>query len=129
MASKVEEYGWDIVANDGFQGSMVADAAGRVDFMMPAMTTFSVKLDAPLDADARPVIVKASMTYIWFKPPSPEMQSRMQQGIIRRIEAATTAEKKRILEHDIPSMMAGRNTLESAYPPVVMATTQLRLNP
>jgi len=109
---------------------MVGDAAGRVDFMMPAMTTFSVKLDALLDEDGKkPVIVKASMTYIWFKPPSAAAQNRMQKGIIRRIESATKAGKKKILEQDIPNMMAGRNLLESAYPPVVMATTEMRLRP
>ena len=102
---------------------MVSDTAGRVDFMMPPMTTFTVALDAPLESSAEtPVIVKASMTYIWFKPPSAAAQDRMQKGIIRRIEAASRDEKKQILDRDIPAMMSARNTLESAHAPVVMAT-------
>jgi hypothetical protein len=113
------------VANDGFQGSMVADAAGRVDFTMPAMATFDVALEAPLDPGSAPAVAKASLTYVWFQPPTPEMQNRMQQGIIRRIEAASPEGKQQILERDIPAMMAARNTLESSWPPVVMANAEM----
>ena len=106
---------------------MVADAAGRVDFMMPPMTTFSVSLDAPLDAGEQPTLVKASLTYVWFKPPSPEAQDRMQKGIIRRIDAADEEGKKQILERDIPALMAAKNTMESTHSPVTMALTQAAL--
>ncbi len=102
---------------------MVNDVAGRVDFMMPALATFTVALDAPLEQGAaRPVMVKASLTYVWFKPPSSAAQNRMQQAIIRRIESSSPDQKKRILDHDIPALMAAKNTMESAHSPVTMAT-------
>lgn len=108
---------------------MVNDVAGRADFMMPPMATFTVRLDAPLeDGAAVPVTAKASMIYVWFKPPTGEMQDRMQRGIIRRIEASSPEGKDRILDRDIPAMMAARNTLESTHPPVVMATAHSDIN-
>jgi|GEM_PF-2796097 len=106
---------------------MVSDVAGRVDFMMPAMTKFEVKLDAPLMDGAVPTVVKASMTYVWFKPPSAAAQDRMQKGIIKRIEAADEAGKKKLLEVTIPGLMAAKNTMESAEPPVTMATAEAML--
>ena len=118
------EYGWDIVSNDGFRPGMVSDVAGRVDFMLPPMATEKIHAELSLGPDEAPAAVKASLIYVWFVPPPPDAQDRMQKQIIRRIEASSQEGRDRILNHDIPAMMAGKNTLESAWPPVTMATAE-----
>ena len=124
----VRAYGWDIVGNDGFRPSMVSDVAGRVDFMIPPYNAVYIPFTANLaDSEEDEFTLHATLTYIWFVPPPPAAQNRMQQGIIRRIQTASPEEKQRILNRDIPAMMAARNTMESTYPPVRMASTQKKV--
>jgi hypothetical protein len=120
------EYGWDIVGNDGFRPGMVGDVAGRVDFMLPAQAETLVPVRILLEEGAATTgTLKASLTYVWFMPPPPEAQNHMQEGIIARMEGSSSEERERILDVEIPKLMAAKNTMESAYAPVAMAIAEV----
>lgn len=106
---------------------MVSDVADRIDFTIQPLTTERVHVELALDEGVRPAKVKASLTYIWFAPPPAEAQDRMQKDIIRRIESSAAPIRDQILNEDIPALMAAKNTMESAYPPVLMATAESKV--
>lgn len=127
MFSAQKNYGWDIIGNDGFRPSMVSDVAGRVVFAIPAQKSIVESFNGKLDSEnpGKNIIVKASLTYLWFVTPPAEAKDRMQKDIIRRIESSPSEIKDKILNEEIPARMASMNTLESTNPPVVMATAEI----
>ncbi len=106
---------------------MISDFAGRVDFTIPPDKTIVEHFTGKLDTETpgKNITVKASLTYLWFAAPPQKAKDRMQKSIIRRIESSPPEIKNKILNEEIPALMATMNTLESTNPPVVMATAEI----
>tara|TARA_R110002126_G_scaffold289079_1_gene443537 strand:+ start:1190 stop:2575 length:1386 start_codon:yes stop_codon:yes gene_type:complete len=116
------EYGINFKDKNGNQPAMVDTAVSRgFDQVFEAEKTEQRQFKLSLEeADDNPVFLKASMTYVHFVMPPSEAQNRMQQGLIKRIKAGSDAEKKFILDTEIPGRMAAMNQLSSAYKPIVI---------
>ncbi len=128
--SQQEEYGFNFKDKDGFEPVMVPTAVARgFDHVLEAEATEDVKAEFTLPAEGGPFTVKANLIYNYFVIPPPEAQNRIQQGIIRRIQAGTPAQKDYILNVEIPKRMEAMNLLTSTYPPVLMWHAEQRLAP
>jgi len=124
------EYGINFKDINSFEPAMVDTAVSRgFDHVLGAEKTTEVEARLELPDDASPVTAKASLTYVYFVMPPPEAQNRMQQGIIKRIQASTPEQKDFILNTEIPGRMAAMNRLASAYPPVLMWHAEQTLAP
>jgi Cytochrome c554 and c-prime len=128
--SQLEEYGFNFKDKDGFEPVMVPTAVARgFDNVLEAETTENVQAEFTLPAEGGPFTVKANLIYNYFVTPPPEAQNRIQQGIIRRIQAGTPAQKDYILNVEIPGRMAAMNQVLSTYPAVLMWRAEQRLAP
>jgi len=128
--SQQEEYGFNFKDKDGFEPVMVPTAVGRgFDHVLEAEAIEKVKAEFTIPSEDGPFTVKASLIYNYFVVPPPEAQNRVQQSIIRRIQASTPAQKDYILNVEIPKRMEAMNLLTSTYPPVLMWRAEQRLAP
>jgi hypothetical protein len=122
LFSDSREYGFNFVDNAGFEPAMVDNVAGRgYDTVIEADKVTEERFTVPLDDTKGAIELHATLTYIFFVTPPPEAKDRMQQGIIARIQQGTPEERDRILNEEVPGRMASMNTLETTYPPVIMA--------
>lgn len=127
--SDMRKYGINLVDPQGNEPAMVDSSAGRHDFPIPAENAREEKFTFELPDDLRNVKMKATLTYILFVTPPPEAKDRMQKWIIERIRRAKSQrEKDLILNQEIPDRMSAMNTLESTYPPVIMAKISEKVN-
>jgi len=125
-----KEYGFNFKDKDGFEPVMVPTAVARgFDNVLEAEATEDVKAEFTLPSEGGPFTVKATLIYNYFVTPPPEAQNRVQQSIIRRIQASTPAQKDYILNVEIPKRMAAMNLLTTTYPPVLMWQSEQRLAP
>ena len=129
IAGRQVEYGFNFVDREGFEPAMVDAAVGRgFDHVLEAESIDRTEHAFALSDDESVAVVKASLTYVHFVMPPSEAQNRMQQGIIKRIEAASPKEKEFILNTEIPGRMGAMNRLASAYPPIVMWSAQKEIS-
>jgi hypothetical protein len=125
-----QEYGFNFKDKDGFEPVMVPTAVARgFDHVLKAEATEDVRAEFTLPTEDGPFTVKASLIYNYFVIPPPEAQNRIQQGIIKRIQASTPAQRDEILNVEIPRRMAAMNVLTSTFPPVLMWQAEQRLAP
>lgn len=130
VAFRMKEYGFNFVNNAGYEPGMVNDVKDRgFDYVLEAEKTTEENFSFAIPEDTDKVTLNATLTYIFFVTPPPEAKERMQQGIIARIRAAKTQkEKDEILKVEIPTRMNSMNTMESTYPPVVMAKVSKQID-
>ena len=122
LFSDSREYGFNFIDNAGYEPGMVDNVAGRgFDTVIEADQITQERFTFPITETAGQIELHATLTYIFFVTPPPEAKDRMQQGIIARIRQGTPEEKDRILNEEIPDRMASMNTMETTYPPVIMA--------
>ncbi|GBC81583.1 hypothetical protein HRbin10_00695 [bacterium HR10] len=126
LFSDTREYGFNFVDPEGYEPAMVDNVSGRgFEVVLEAETTRRESFRFPRPRTRRRIKLHATLTYIFFAPPPPEAQNRMQQGIIARIQAAKTEqERAQILNEEIPARMRSMNVLATTYPPVVMASAR-----
>lgn len=128
LFSDTREYGFNFKDRAGNEPVMMesAFARGFDKALKPDGFTYE-RFSFPVPSKARRLSVFASLTYLYFVPPPGEMVERMQAAIVQRIERASEAEKRKILDVEIPARMEAMHTLISTYPDIVMAQAKREL--
>ena len=130
VASGTREYGFNFSSNAGYEPAMVNDVKDRgFDYVLEPEKTTEESFAFAIPEDTNEITLNAVLTYIFFVTPPSEAKERMQQSIIQRIRSAKSQkEKDEILNVEIPTRMNSMNTMESTYPPVVMANVTKQIN-
>jgi hypothetical protein len=130
VAFGLKEYGFNFLNNAGYEPTGVNDVKRRgFDYVIEAGKPTKESFGFSIPADTDIAALNATLTYIFFVTPPPEAKDRLQKGVIARIRAAKTQkEKDEILNVEIPARMNSMNTMESTYPPVVMAKVSRKID-